>query len=163
MPHTVRRSRFTLAALALGAVFAVLAACTDVEAPNDDPATVVFGSTLGVNLSQMTRTSSGLYVQDIVTGQGAVADSGKAVRVYYTGWLSSGQQFETNRNSTPFGPFTLGTGAVIKGWDEGVKGMRVGGRRRLVIPPALGYGGTTNGLIPAGSVLVFDVELVSVA
>ena len=148
-------------ALALAALLAVAAACREVVAPTEDPRTAQYAAALGVNVAQMTPLPSGLYVQDLVTGQGAVADSGKTIRVYYTGWLTSGERFDTNRGSTPFS-FTLGAGAVIKGWDEGVRGMRVGGRRRLVVPPALGYGNRTSGLIPAGSVLVFDVELVSV-
>lgn len=137
------------------------AACREVAAPNEDPATARYATTLGVNLSQMTRTASGLYIQDLTTGTGTVADSGKTIRTYYTGWLSSGQEFDSNRGETPR-EFKLGDGSVIKGWDEGILGMRVNGRRRLVIPPALGYGGATNGLIPAGSVLVFDIELVAV-
>jgi FKBP-type peptidyl-prolyl cis-trans isomerase len=152
-----RRTALALATLAaLG-----LAACQQVEAPIEDPAATSYASSLGVELSRMTPTASGLYYQDVVTGQGAAADSGKTVRTYYTGWLTSGEQFDSNRGKTPF-QFVLGTGMVIKGWDEGIRGMRVGGRRRLVVPPALGYGNRTNNLIPAGSVLVFDVELVSV-
>jgi peptidylprolyl isomerase len=147
--------------LALTALAAALLACREVNAPNEDPATTTYAVALGVDVSRMTRTPSGLYYQDLVTGQGTEADSGKTVRTYYTGWLTSGEQFDSNRGKTPF-QFVLGAGTVIKGWDEGIKGMRVGGRRRIVVPPALGYGGTTNDLIPAGSVLVFDVELVSV-
>ena len=145
----------------LAAVITFVAACNSVEAPIEDPAQTTYATALGVNLAQMTRTPSGLYYQDLVTGTGAVADSGKTVRVYYTGWLTSGEQFDSNRSRTPF-EFVLGLNSVIKGWEEGLKGMRVSGRRRLVVPPDLGYGGTTSGLIPAGSVLVFDVELVSV-
>ena len=156
----LRLTRRTGLAL-LAALLATVAACNSIEAPNEDPTSTTYAPALGVNVAQMTRTASGLYYQDIVTGTGAVADSGRVVRVYYTGWLTSGEQFDTNRNKTPF-EFVLGIGSVIKGWDEGLEGMRVSGRRRLVIPPELGYGGRTSGLIPAGSVLVFDVELVSV-
>ena len=156
----LRLTRRTGLAL-LAALLATVAACNSVEAPNEDPANTSYAPTLGVNVSQMTRAASGLYYQDLVTGTGAAADSGKTVRVYYTGWLTGGEQFDSNRNKTPF-EFVLGIGSVIRGWDEGLEGMRVGGRRRLVIPPSLGYGGKTSGLIPAGSVLVFDVELVTV-
>jgi FKBP-type peptidyl-prolyl cis-trans isomerase FkpA len=145
----------------LAGVATVVAACSSVEAPNEDPANTAYAPSLGVDVSKMTRTPTGLYYQDLVTGTGAVADTGKTVRVYYTGWLTSGEQFDSNRNKTPF-EFVLGLNTVIKGWEEGLKGMRVAGRRRLVIPPELGYGGRTSGLIPAGSVLVFDIELVSV-
>jgi FKBP-type peptidyl-prolyl cis-trans isomerase len=164
MLRLARRTGLALPSTALRACLAALvatvAACNSVEAPNEDPANTSYAPALGVNIAQMTRTADGLYYQDITTGTGATADSGKTVRVYYTGWLTSGEQFDTNRNKTPF-EFVLGTGSVIKGWDEGLKAMRVGGRRRLVIPPELAYGGKTSGLIPAGSVLVFDVELVS--
>ncbi|WP_345785243.1 FKBP-type peptidyl-prolyl cis-trans isomerase [Roseisolibacter sp. H3M3-2] len=109
----------------------------------------------------MTRTPSGLYYQDVAVGSGAEADSGKTLGTYYVGWLSDGRRFDGNRDTgRPF-TFILGTGAVIKGWDEGIRGMRVGGRRRLVIPPTLGYGPRTNGSIPAGSVLVFEIDLVT--
>ena len=145
----------------LTGLLVTVAACNSVEAPNEDPASTAYDPKLGIDVGRMTRTASGLYFQDIVTGTGAVADSGKTVRVYYTGWLTSGEQFDSNRNKTPF-EFVLGLGSVIKGWEEGLKGMRVSGRRRLVVPPELGYGGKTSGLIPAGSVLVFDVELVTV-
>jgi FKBP-type peptidyl-prolyl cis-trans isomerase FkpA len=157
MLRLARRSGLAL----LAGVLAIVAACNSVEAPIEDPAQTTYAPTLGVNIAQMTRTASGLYFQDVVTGTGAVADSGKTVRVYYTGWLTSGEQFDSNRNKTPF-EFVLGLNTVIKGWEEGLKGMRVSGRRRLVVPPGLGYGGTTSGLIPAGSVLVSEVELVSV-
>jgi FKBP-type peptidyl-prolyl cis-trans isomerase FkpA len=157
----LRSARRTALALLAAAFAMTLAACNSVEAPNEDPTSTTYAPALGVNVSQMTKTPSGLYFQDLVTGTGAAADSGKTVRVYYTGWLTSGEQFDSNRSKTPF-EFVLGTGMVIRGWDEGLKGMRVSGRRRLVIPPDLGYGGKTSGLIPAGSVLVFDVELVSV-
>lgn len=139
------------------------AACSDVTAPVQDPATVTFDPSLGVNLGASTRTASGLYYQDLIVGGGATADSGRTIAVYYRGALANGRQFDA-RPSTTGRPctFALGIGAVIRGWDEGIRGMRVGGRRRLVVPPALGYGNVTNGAIPAGSVLVFDVDLVNV-
>jgi peptidylprolyl isomerase len=142
----------------------VLLACQDVSAPNEDPAATTFSTALNVNLSQMTKTASGLYYQDITVGSGKQAAKDSVLKVYYTGSLTSGQTFDTNRNKTPF-TFTLGSGQVIAGWDEGFLAgtpMRVGGRRRLVVPPSLGYGSRTSGTIPAGSVLVFDVELVSI-
>ncbi len=157
-----RSLRFAFPVLAL--VGAVLVACQDVNAPIEDPAATTYASTLNVNLSKMTKTPDGLYYQDIIVGAGKAAVKDSSARVYYTGWLTSGHVFDSNVNKTPF-DFVLGSGAVIPGWDEALLAgtpMRVGGRRRFVIPPALGYGGRTNGNIPAGSVLVFDVDLVAV-
>jgi len=111
-------------------------------------------------------TTSAPYSQtDLVVGTGAVAASGNLVDVAYTGWLhdstrpdAKGSQFDSRANFS----FRLGAGAVIRGWDQGVTGMRVGGRRRLVIPPDLAYGGQANPPIPANATLVFDVTLNSV-
>jgi peptidylprolyl isomerase len=104
----------------------------------------------------------GLRYGDLLAGTGAVPVKGQNVTVQYTGWLTNGTMFDSSRQSgrTPFS-FAIGTNAVIKGWDEGVITMHVGGKRRLVIPPALGYGGTANGQIPANSTLIFEVELLS--
>jgi FKBP-type peptidyl-prolyl cis-trans isomerase FkpA len=105
---------------------------------------------------------------DLVVGTGDTAVNGRRLTVFYTLWLydpagpeSKGRQFETNVGGSPH-PFTLGTGAVIRGWDIGVVGMRVGGKRRLIIPPDLAYGAQGNQSIPGGATLVFDIELVSV-
>lgn len=105
---------------------------------------------------------------DTVVGTGTEATNGKSVSVHYTGWLydasktdGKGTQFETSRSGSPF-TFTLGTGAVIKGWDQGVLGMKVGGKRLLVIPADLAYGEFGQGSIPGGAALVFEVELMSV-
>ena len=107
---------------------------------------------------------------DLVVGTGTSAATGSRVTVRYTGWLydptqaeSKGRQFDSSGAGT-FGPFVLGAGSVIQGWDRGLVGMRVGGRRRLVIPPDLAYGsqGAGNGVIPPNATLVFDVELVAV-
>jgi peptidylprolyl isomerase len=158
-----RSARLRPLLLAIAAVGLALA-CRDVEAPNEDPATTTYAASLGVNLSQMKKTSSGLYYQDLVIGTGKAAVNDSLLKVYYTGSLTSGHVFDTNVNKTPFS-FTLGKGEVIKGWDEGIlagEPMRVNGKRRLVIPPNLGYGGKTYQTIPAGSVLVFDITLVSV-
>jgi FKBP-type peptidyl-prolyl cis-trans isomerase FkpA len=155
-----RPVRFALAAAAV----LVGLACRDVNAPTEDPAATTYAPTLNVNLSAMKRTASGLYYQDLSVGTGKQAVNDSTLKVYYTGALTSGQTFETNVNKTPFA-FVLGQGVVIRGWDEGIlagEPMRVNGRRRLVIPPDLGYGGKTSGKIPAGSVLVFDITLVAV-
>ena len=159
MPRPTRYVLTLVAALAS----AVTLGCRDVEAPNEDPATTTYAASLNVNLSLMKRTPSGLYYQDLSVGTGKQAVKDSTLKVYYTGQLTSGHTFDTNVNKTPF-TFVLGQGQVIKGWDEGIlagEPMRVNGRRRLVIPPDLGYGGHTTGTIPAGSVLVFDITLVA--
>jgi len=110
-----------------------------------------------------TVTASGLKIIDIQEGTGAVAQAGRAVTVHYTGWLTDGKKFDSSLDrGRPFA-FVLGQGRVIKGWDEGVAGMKVGGKRRLIIPPALGYGDRGSPpAIPPGAELIFDVELLDV-
>jgi FKBP-type peptidyl-prolyl cis-trans isomerase len=106
-------------------------------------------------------TASGLQYWDIKTGTGTEATPGKKVEVYYTGWFTNGKMFDSS-GKRAF-PFTLGNGDVIKGWDEGVSGMKVGGKRQLRIPPQLAYGSRGYpGVIPPNSTLIFDVELLSV-
>jgi FKBP-type peptidyl-prolyl cis-trans isomerase len=109
-------------------------------------------------------TDSGLKYTDIKVGTGGEARKGKIVSVHYTGWLTSGKKFDSSLDrGKPF-KFELGAGEVIKGWDEGVAGMKVGGKRKLVIPSKLGYGdrGTPDGTIPPKAELVFEVELLKV-
>jgi FKBP-type peptidyl-prolyl cis-trans isomerase len=107
----------------------------------------------------MTKKSADLYIQDLVVGTGAEATSNHIIRVTYTGWLKNGTQFDSNVNWA----FQLGVHGVISGWDQGIAGMRVGGKRRLVIGSNLGYGPAGNPpRIPANATLVFDVELVSI-
>ncbi len=113
---------------------------------------------------EVVITPSGLNYQDLVVGDGEEAEAGDLVSVHYTGWLKDGKKFDSSLDrGAPF-PFNLGTGTVIKGWDEGVAGMRVGGKRKLIIPPELGYGDRDigNGLIPPRSTLIFEVELLRV-
>lgn len=110
------------------------------------------------------RTPQQLGVDDIVVGSGAVATAGQMIQVRYVGVnAADGKEFDSSwsRGMEPF-PFTLGAGAVIPGWDQGLLGMKVGGRRLLVIPPALGYGGQANGPIVANETLAFVVDLVAV-
>jgi peptidylprolyl isomerase len=122
-----------------------------------------FADELNVDLNAMTRTSSGLYLQDLVVGTGAEAVVGMSAAVHYEGWLPNGTKFDSSRDrGVPF-TFELGAGTVIAGWDEGVAGMLVGGIRKLVIPPTLGYGvGGVPPDIPGNATLVFDIELLAV-
>jgi FKBP-type peptidyl-prolyl cis-trans isomerase len=109
-------------------------------------------------------TSSGLVYWDIRVGNGEVAKEGNRVRVHYTGWLTSGKKFDSSVDAGKPFDFTIGNGEVIKGWEEGVAGMRVGGKRQLRIPPDLAYGadGTPDGTIPPKATLIFDVQLLGV-
>ncbi len=141
----------------------LLASCLG-DAPSPvDPEDLTFASELGVNLSAMTLSPTGLYYQDQVVGTGAVATVGSSVTVDYTGWLHSGRQFDSSTGQAPFAIASLGSGRVIAGWDEGLNGMRVGGRRLLVIPSHLAYGASGSGTIPPYATLVFRVDLRSVA
>ncbi len=106
--------------------------------------------------------SSGLVYEEVRVGDGALAETGRTVAVHYTGRLTDGTEFDSSRNGGEPYRFQLGSGRVIRGWDEGIKGMRVGGQRKLVIPAELGYGASGNGPIPPNATLLFDVELVDV-
>ncbi|MFN6961947.1 MAG: FKBP-type peptidyl-prolyl cis-trans isomerase [Rhodocyclaceae bacterium] len=111
----------------------------------------------------MNTPASGLIIEDLVTGNGEEAVAGKYVTVHYTGWLSDGRKFDSSRDRDEPFEFSLGAGHVIRGWDEGVAGMKVGGTRRLTIPPQLGYGARgAGGVIPPNATLVFEVELLGV-
>lgn len=113
--------------------------------------------------NQEITTPSGLKYVDQVVGTGEVAVAGKTANVHYTGWLESGKKFDSSVDrGQPFS-FPLGAGRVIKGWDEGVQGMKVGGKRKLTIPSDLGYGSRgAGGVIPPNATLIFDVELLGV-
>ena len=106
---------------------------------------------------------NGLLIEDIKVGSGPMAESGQTVAVHYTGWLTDGTKFDSSLDRGQPITFPLGTGAVIRGWDEGLKGMRVGGKRKLTIPSALAYGPEGRPpVIPPDATLVFDVELMDV-
>ncbi|HVZ11395.1 MAG TPA: FKBP-type peptidyl-prolyl cis-trans isomerase [Candidatus Paceibacterota bacterium] len=131
------------------------------ESPTASPTATVAAS---ASPQAPVTAADGLVTQDLAVGTGAVAQPGTVVTVQYTGWLTNGTKFDSSYDhGQPFS-FILGGGQVIKGWDEGVAGMKVGGKRKLTIPPALGYGSQAvgNGAIPANSTLVFEVELLSV-
>ena len=158
-----RRFR-TLAVLPLALA---LAACgDDASGPADvvlqDPADISYAPSLGVDLSAMELQASGLYIRDLQEGEGEPTVAGDVMVVHYSGWLNDGTLFDSSHSrNTPFAVRT-GAGEVIPGWEEGLPGMRVGGVRQLVIPPQLGYGAQSVARIPAGSVLIFEVELLEV-
>jgi peptidylprolyl isomerase len=132
----------------------------DTNVYTSDPATSAYASALNVNVASMTKTATGLYYKDLVTGAGATAAAGYTVRVQYAGYLVNGQQFDGTEKRTPnYFEFLLNAGKVIKGWDEG---MKVGGKRQLVIPPELGYGDNGSGSIPGKAILVFEISLLQV-
>ena len=113
--------------------------------------------------NQEVTTSSGLKYVDQTVGTGDVAVVGKNVSVHYTGWLENGKKFDSSVDRGQSFSFPLGAGRVIKGWDEGVQGMKVGGKRKLTIPSELGYGSRgAGGVIPPNATLIFDVELLGV-
>ena len=120
------------------------------------------GGSMAENNQEVT-TPSGLKYVDQVVGTGEMAVAGKTANVHYTGWLENGKKFDSSVDrGQPFS-FPLGAGRVIKGWDEGVQGMKVGGKRKLTIPSDLGYGSRgAGGVIPPNATLIFDVELLGV-
>ena len=108
-------------------------------------------------------TESGLQYEDTTVGEGDTAQAGQFVTVHYTGWLTDGKKFDSSKDRNDPFQFKLGGGMVIRGWDEGVQGMKVGGVRKLTIPPELGYGRRgAGGVIPPDATLVFEVELLGV-
>ena len=119
---------------------------------------------IAVSCSKEKQTmSNGLVIEDIKIGDGQEVEKFNIVTVNYTGLLENGTKFDSSLNPgrTPF-RFTVGAGQVIKGWDEGLMGMKVGGKRKLTIPPELGYGSRDNGPIPANSTLIFEIDLLGI-
>lgn len=113
-------------------------------------------------MSEIT-TASGLVYEDTVVGEGAEATAGRFVSVHYTGWLTNGNKFDSSKDRDEPFVFHLGRRQVIPGWDEGVQGMKIGGTRKLTIPPQLGYGAHgAGGVIPPNATLVFEVELLDI-
>ena len=151
--------------LVLAAALTLLVACRKGDSNaqvSGTPETVTYAKELDVHLDHMTKKPSGLYVLDVKEGTGAEVAPGQVAQVHYTGWLVNGKQFDSSVGGSPF-EFPVGQGQVIAGWDEGVAGMKIGGKRRLVLPPDLGYGNAGAGAdIPPGATLVFDVELIGI-
>ena len=112
---------------------------------------------------ETTSGTSGLIIEDVVVGDGAEANAGQNVSVHYTGWLSDGTKFDSSKDRNDPFEFDLGGRSVISGWDEGVVGMKVGGTRKLTIPPQLGYGARgAGGVIPPNATLLFEIELLEI-
>ena len=117
---------------------------------------------LALGCGRKTRMVGGVSIEDLKVGSGAIATPGKMLSVHYTGRLPEGTKFDSSYDAgAPF-EFELGSGKVIKGWDLGIEGMRVGGKRKLTIPPEFAYGSLSGGAIPPHATLVFDVELMGV-
>ena len=157
-----RVGRF-VASCGVVALLTVVASCSEnvtASTGPSNPASETFAAALGVDIGSMTLKTPGLYYRDIVVGTGAEAIVGRTLAVTYTGWLANGTQFDSNVGGGNF-TFVLGNGAVISGWDLGMVGMKVGGKRKLVIASALAYGQAGRGSIPTNATLVFDVELKS--
>ncbi len=125
------------------------------------PEDIAFAPELGVELSTMERAPSGLYLQDLAEGAGPAARRTSMVTVHYVGWLPSGTVVDSSLGGEPF-QFRLGGNEVIRGWNQGIPGMKRGGRRRLVVPPRLAYGSRGTARVPPGATLVFEVHLVDV-
>jgi len=159
---TIISRRILISLLAAPALFSAACSISGTEPiASASVETTTFAPALGVDLSAMTRTASGVYMRDLVIGTGAVVTSGQQISVRYSGWLANGTLFDTVQPSSPPATFRIGVGQVIAGWDAGVPGMRVGGKRQLVIPPSQGYGAFGSGPIPGNAVLVFSIDMVS--
>ncbi len=153
-----RNQRITIGIIAL-AIVAVIAYFASTNGSNNGDSQPAAEGAIG----EVITTASGLQYEDLVAGEGPAAQAGNTVSVHYTGWLEDGTKFDSSVDrGTPF-EFPLGGGRVIPGWDEGVAGMQVGGKRRLTIPSELGYGATgAGGVIPPNATLIFEVELLEI-
>jgi len=150
----------------LGLVAIVAAACGgdgEETSPTSPASSTSAPATPPAVSGQPTTTASGLQYIDIKVGDGATPQTGQTVVVQYTGWLADGTKFDSSLDRGQPLSFAIGTGKVIKGWDEGLATMKVGGQRRLIIPPELGYGANGYpGVIPANAQIIFDVELLEI-
>lgn len=153
------RSLFAVLAVAL-----VATSCLEGKLFVPEIEDVFFDPSLGVNLATSTKTASGLYYRDILVGDGTqvLMVDGDSVGVRYRGWLRNAVPFDSNTTAAAPLRFKTGGDAIIDGFDEGVRGMRVNGRRQIIVPPELGYGSAASARIPANSILVFEVTLSAV-
>ena len=135
---------------------------TPTPSPSPSPSPGGDDFNAGAGLPVVTLPDGLKYI-DLVAGTGKTPAKGDTITVQYTGWLTNGTQFDSSRSRGQPATFQIGVGAVIAGWDEGVITMKVGGKRKLIVPPDLGYGNQAQGAIPANSTLVFEVELLSTA
>jgi peptidylprolyl isomerase len=148
--------------LCCGLMMVMLAACGAAaaeEAPSVAPETLAFAPALNVDLAAMQRLDGGLYVRDVRVGGGRSVSRGDDVSVRYATWLPNGTLLDANVAPAAAREFRLGERQVIRGWDQGIVGMRVGGQRQLIVPAALGYGNRQVGNIPPNATLVFLVEV----
>ncbi len=168
MPHSAPLPTSLRSPGSAALVLALLVACGG-DAPSldgspeagADPMTLDYAPDLGVDFDTMEQTAGGVWYRDDVVGEGEAAAPGRAALVHYTGYFPDGRSFDSSRTGGQPFPVQIGAGLVIPGWDDGLPGMRVGGRRLLVIPPDMAYGVEGAGrVIPPHAVLVFEVELV---
>ncbi len=136
----------------------VLGGCA--STPRVTPEATAFAPELNVDLSAMRRLPSGIFLRDIVTGEGEEVSRTDEVALHYAGWLSDGTQFDATVPPKPPLRVRLGEKKMIEGWERGLAGMKVGGQRMLVVPPSMGYGSAKRANVPPNSVLVFVVELI---
>lgn len=156
----MRAAMGTLAVLVLTACAGGGRSSPDAPAPHD-PELVVFAPELGVDLAAMERTATGLYIQELREGDGFAAQRTSLVTLHYVGYLPDGTIFDTSSGGEPF-QFRLGGSEVIRGWNQGIPGLKRGGIRRLVIRPSLGYRSQGRGKIPPNTTLIFDIQLLDV-
>lgn len=138
------------------------AASTSLASQSVDPLTTVTPTPADFSQFDKYKSEQSAYAADLQAGTGAIAAAGKWLSVQYRGWLTNGTEFDESYARGKAFIFQMGAHSVIAGWEEGLNGMKVGGKRRLIVPPAVGYGAVAHGSIPANSLLVFDVELVAV-
>lgn len=161
-PRRKTRSTLPLRLPAL-VVLSVVASCAGGgwEGSVADPATLTFAPELEVDLQEMERTPTGLYLQDLSEGMGAVARRNSLVTIHYVTFLPDGTVVDSSIGGEPF-TLRLGGNEVIRGWNQGIPGMKIGGRRKLVVRPGLAYGSRGSANVPGNATLVFEVQLVDV-
>lgn len=159
----MNKARITIGVFSAVTIAAGAAAELAAQQAHDQEGRRAMNEQIAQAQGQPVTTATGLKYQDYSTGEGTLPQRGQTVVVHYTGWLTDGTKFDSSVDrGQPF-TFVLGAGQVIKGWDEGVASMRVGGKRRLIIPANLAYGNRgAAGVIPPGATLVFDVQLLAV-